>query len=66
MATYTEDDVQNALIDHENGIAKATAATRHSVPRSTLRGRLSGAQSRRDAHDSEQRLSAVQEERLEH
>ena len=66
MATYTEDDVQNALADHRNGAAIAAAATRHGVPRSTLRGRLNGAQSHRHAHDGEQRLSAVQEEHLEH
>ena len=65
MATYTEDDVQNALTDHRNGVAVAAAATRHGVPRSTLRGRLDGAQSQQHAHDGEQRLSAVQEERLE-
>ena len=66
MATYTEDDVQNALTDIENGLAKATAATRHSVPRSTLRNRLNGTQSHKYAYKGEQRLSFVQEEHLEH
>ena len=42
MAIYTEDDVQNALEDLENGFALAAAATRHGVPRSTLRDRLNG------------------------
>ena len=65
MATYTEGDVQNALTDHRNGIALATAATRHRIPRSTLRGRLNGRQPHRHTHDNRQRLSAVQEERLE-
>ena len=66
MATYIEDDVQNALIDHRNGVAIAAATTRNRVPRSTLRDRLNGAQSHRYAHDGAQRLSAIQEERLEH
>jgi len=65
MAAYTENDVQNALADLRNGGALATAATCHGVPRTTLRDRLNGARSCRDAHDDEQRLSTVQEERLE-
>ena len=59
MATYTEDDVQNALADLENKVPLATAATRHDIPRNTLRGRLNGAQHHRYAHDNKQRLSAV-------
>ena len=65
MTTYTEDDVQNALTDLQQGVALATAATRHGVPRNTLRGRLNGAQPYRYAHSDEQRLSAIQEEQLE-
>ena len=65
MATYTENDVQNALADLRNGGALRTVSTRHGVPRTTLRGRLSGARSCQDAHNNEQRLSTVQEERLE-
>ena len=65
IATYTENDVQNALADLRNGGALATAATRHGVPRTTLRDRLNSARSCRNAHDDEQRLSTVQEERLE-
>jgi len=65
MATYTEDDVLNALVDLENKVSLATAADRHGVPRSTLRDRLNGAQPHRYAHDGQQRLSTVQEEHLE-
>ena len=65
MARYTEEDVQNALADLESGVALATAATRHGVPRNTLRGRFNGAQPYRHAHNSEQRLSVIQEEHLE-
>ena len=61
MAAYTENDVQNALTD----LALATTATRHGVPRTTLRDRLNGAQSCRDAYDDKQRLSTIQEEYLE-
>ena len=64
MAPYTEDDVQNALVDFQNRVALATAATQNGVPRSTLRDRGNGAQSHRHAHEDLQRLSTVQEERL--
>ena len=53
MATYTENDVQNALADIRNGGALRTASTRHGVLRAILRGRLNGAQSCRNAHDDE-------------
>jgi hypothetical protein len=43
MAIYTENDVQNALTDLRSRVALATAATRHGVPRNTLRGRLNSA-----------------------
>jgi hypothetical protein len=65
MAIYTKNDVQNALADLRNGVALATAATHHSVSRNTLRSCLDGAQSRQDAHETEQRLSVIQEEHLE-
>ena len=65
MATYTENDIQNALADLRNGSALRTVSTHHEIPRTTLRDRLNGAQSCRNAHDDEQRLSTVQEERLE-
>jgi len=64
MITYTEGDVQNALADIISGTALAAAATRHGVPRNTLRGRLNGAQPYRYAHGDEQRLTAIQEEHL--
>ena len=59
MRTYTEEDVQNALADLQNGVALATAATYHGIPRNTLRGRLNSAQSYRGAHNNEQRLSTA-------
>ena len=65
MAIYIENDVQNALTDLRNGDALRTISAHHGVPRTTLRGRLNGAQSCRDAHDDKQRLSTVQEEHLE-
>ena len=66
MATYTEEDVKNALINVQNGVAVNAASTHHSVPYSTLRGRINGAQPHRYAHSDEQRLTAIQEEHLEH
>ena len=65
MASYTEDDVNNALEDVENGTAVATAAVRHGIPRTTLRHRLTGVQPAQQAHKGQQRLSAIQEDQLE-
>jgi hypothetical protein len=64
MAQYTEADIQNALADIANGVAKATAGMRHSVLRTTLRDRISGSQHHRTAHSNMQRLSPEQEEHL--
>lgn len=65
MARYIEADVQNALADLESGVALATAAVQHGIPRNTLRGRFNGAQPHQHAHNTEQRLTAVQEKQLE-
>jgi hypothetical protein len=64
MREYTEQGLQNAIVDVRNGVAVRTAATRHGVPRGTLRARLNGAQPQRTAHDDQQRLTANQEEHL--
>jgi hypothetical protein len=64
MAQYTEADMQNALADIRNGVAKATAAARHGIPRTTLRNRVSGSQHHKTAHSNMQRLSTEQEKRL--
>ena len=65
MPSYTEDDVKLAVLNLANGDAMATAATRHGVPRTTLRDRQSGAQPIQLAHEDQQRLSATQEDQLE-
>ena len=65
MARYTEGDIQNALADLRNGVALATAATEHGVPRNTLCGRLNSAQPHQYAHSDQQRLTVIQEEHLE-
>ena len=59
MAPYTEDDVQNTLINFQNRIILATAATQNGVPRSTLCDRGNGTQSYRYAHEDLQQLSTV-------
>ena len=56
MATYTENDVQNALADVRNSCTLATAATVYGVPRNTLHRHLSSAQSYQHAYENEQRL----------
>ena len=65
MTLYTEDDVQNALTDLKNGYSIRTATARHGVPRTTLQDRLKGAQTARQSHADQQRLSVIQEDQLE-
>ena len=64
MAQYTEADIENALTDIQNGVPKSTAAMRHGIPRTTLRGRISGSRHHKIAYNNMQRLSIVQEENL--
>ena len=65
MPSYTENDVEQALLDLANGDVITTTAKRHGIPRTTLRRRQSGAQTAREAHTHQQRLSAIQEHQLE-
>ena len=65
MPSYTEEDVKQALLDLANGHPMSAVTARHGVPRTTLRDRQSGAQTRRQARADQQRLSAIQEDRLE-
>ena len=65
MPSYTEKDVEQALVDLANGTSMATAANRHGILRTTLRDRQSGTQPSRLAHSFQQRLSAIQEDHLE-
>ena len=51
MATYTENDIQNALTDIYNGDTIATTATYYRVPRTTLRNRLKGIRSYRNIYN---------------
>ena len=66
MAKYTENDLQNALSDIQNGMAAAKAAKVWSVPRTTLRHRLRGREPLKVAKAHCQRLSPIQEEHLAH
>ena len=52
MATYTENDVRNALTNIHNRGTIATAATHHGVLRTTLRNRFKGIRSYRDAYNN--------------
>jgi hypothetical protein len=65
MATYTENDVQNAFTDIRNESAITTAFTHHGVSRTILRDRFNDARFYRDAYNDEQRLSTVQKKRFE-
>ena len=64
MAKYTENDLLNALADIQRGTAAAKAAKLWSVPRTTLRNRLRGAEPLKVAMAHCQRLSPSQEESL--
>ena len=64
MALYTEADIANALADIANGVPVATAGSRHGIPRTTLRDRISGSQHHNTTHTNMQRLSPEQEEHL--
>ena len=66
MATYIENDVQNALTDIQNRGAITTTSDRYEVSRTTLRDRLNDAQFCQHIYEDKQRLSTVQEERLEY
>jgi len=61
---YTKDDVQYALIDIANGKSERKASLDWGVPRGTLQDRISGRLSRSEAHEHQQRLAPVQEQRL--
>ena len=64
MAKYTENDLQNALEDIRKGMSAAQAARVWSVPRTTLCGRIRGAEPYKDAKAHCQRLSVSQEQSL--
>ena len=64
MAKYTQQDVQNATSDIQNGMALTTAAKIWSVPRSTLQDRVCGTKSHQTAETRFQRLSPIQEHLL--
>ena len=61
MPEWTEESMQNALLAVQNGLELATASKRYGIPRSTLRGRLSGANTFKQAATDRQMLSPVQE-----
>jgi DDE superfamily endonuclease/Tc5 transposase-like DNA-binding protein/Psq-like protein len=64
MAQYTEYDIGQAILDVTNGQSIRKAALHWGVPRTTLRHRLYGSESRKEAFASYQRLSPDQEKSL--
>ncbi|KDN69482.1 putative transposase [Colletotrichum sublineola] len=64
MVEYTENEVDQALADINNGVSTRVASRRWGVPRSTLRHRMAGVQQRSAAFEDFQRLSATQEAHL--
>lgn len=61
---YTEYQLQCAIDEALTTGNAAKAAKEWQVPRTTLRHRLEGRESRKAAHNHRQRLSKVQEEHL--
>ncbi|KAH7462424.1 hypothetical protein FOMA001_g18681 [Fusarium oxysporum f. sp. matthiolae] len=65
MPVYSADDLENAIAGVKNGVSLKTAAKKNGLPPSTLRGRLTGAQSRQVARQEQLRLTTDQEDDLE-
>ncbi|KAM5529011.1 transposase [Fusarium oxysporum f. sp. phaseoli] len=65
MPVYSADDLEIAIADVKNGVSLKTAAKKNGLPPSTLRGRLTGAQSRQVARQEQLRLTTDQEDDLE-
>jgi hypothetical protein len=64
MKQYTEEDLQDALNAIANGMSKSRAAKEWGIPRPTLINRINGANPRKEAFSSLQRLSTSQETHL--
>ncbi len=63
-SSYTEEDINNALLDIENGLSIRRASTRWGIPRMTLFHRKHGTQPRNLAYQPRQKLSKIQEDHL--
>ncbi len=61
MKKYTEADLQDALDAIANSLSIYKAAKEWGIPRTTIRNRINGQQSRNEAFASLQRLSPTQE-----
>ncbi|RXG50412.1 hypothetical protein VDGE_30607 [Verticillium dahliae] len=64
MKRYTEEDVSNALQAIIDGCSTRKASRDWNIPATTLRGRLKGATTIREAKAPYQRLSQAQEQHL--
>ncbi|KAH7460506.1 hypothetical protein FOMA001_g19590 [Fusarium oxysporum f. sp. matthiolae] len=64
MTKFTEEDMSAALQMVSEGVSINKAAAAYGINRSTLQDRIKGATTPRQAHEPEQKLSAVQERRL--
>uniref|UniRef100_A0A8H7TQQ8 HTH CENPB-type domain-containing protein n=1 Tax=Bionectria ochroleuca TaxID=29856 RepID=A0A8H7TQQ8_BIOOC len=64
MTRYTEESLQNAIIDVGGGMSQRQAAARWGVPLTTVSNRIRGTQSRTVIAESQQRLSRKQERDL--
>lgn len=61
MPKYTEDDLKTAISSVAAGLSIRKAAQQWGVPRSTVRERIHGSQTREKAYERWQRLSATDE-----
>ena len=62
--SYSEGDIAQAINAVRNGVSIRRAALDWGIPRKTLHNRFTGTQPRKDAFESRQRLSKVQESHL--
>src|ERR1700694_3185772 len=59
MPTYSEQDLQEALADIQDGMGLGEASRKYMIPKSTLHGRLHNARPRAEAFERYQALSKV-------
>ena len=64
MPAYSEDLLQRAITAVEAGTPVRRVVRDYSIPRTTLRGRLAGRQSKSTAHSHQQKLSPESEAQL--
>lgn len=64
MSEYSEEAIQNAIVDAAAGKSIRQAAAQWGIPRATIQRRINGAKTRLEVSEATQRLSGRQEDNL--